>query len=173
MNSSCHFLASLNLRWEPLRQTIYHYQCSGQSYGGRPSWCNPSHVPQARRVFPCILATVSFCRQCIPQLLFQIERQGLTSSSVRTVEDLNEYCPLTRCFSYNSYRIGIHLSHGGGSHVVTSLLQRSYWACVACMLADKWRPINLSVVCMLISPLCLVNMYRNKRMLKWKWSKEG
>ena len=30
-------------------------------------------------------------------------------------------------------------------------------------LIPKWRPINHSFVCMLISPLCLVNMYKQMR----------
>ena len=30
-------------------------------------------------------------------------------------------------------------------------------------LIPKWRPINYSFVCMLISPLCLVSMYKTQK----------
>ena len=60
--SRYHFLANLNFPWESLRQTIYHHQCSGQAYGDPNSWCNPSRVPQALRVFRYVLQADKFLK---------------------------------------------------------------------------------------------------------------
>ena len=37
----------------------------------------------------------------------------------------------------------------------------------------KWRPINYSFVCMLISPLCLVSMYKTQKNFEVKMTERG
>ena len=40
-------------------------------------------------------------------------------------------------------------------------------------LIAKWQPINYSFVCMLISPLCLVNMYKTQKNFEVKMRQRG
>ena len=40
-------------------------------------------------------------------------------------------------------------------------------------LIPKWRPINCSFVCMLISPLCLVIMYKKQKNFEVKMRQRG
>ena len=40
-------------------------------------------------------------------------------------------------------------------------------------LIPKWRPINYSFVCMLISPLCLLMMYKKQKNFEVKMRQRG
>ena len=95
VKSSYHFLANLNFLWEPLQQSIYHYQCSGQAYGDPHSRCNPSHVSHARSRFPLNFKPLhlnhhlSWSKVYSSGSLSNLE-PGIPSSSARTVEDWSE-----------------------------------------------------------------------------------
>ena len=59
----------------------------------------------------------------------------------------------------------IRVCHGLGNTVVR--------LCTVTHRIPKWRLINYSFVCMLISPLCLVNMYNKQKNFEVKMRQRG
>ena len=122
--SSYHFLANLNFLWEPLRQTIYQYQCSGQVLLMQYL----AHSTSSSR-FPLNFKPLHFSHSFSWSTVYSSASlsnldPGMPSSSVRTVQDWSELLSIHVFFPRTLTEFDfVCLSHDGGQNFVTSLVQ--------------------------------------------------